>query len=197
MPPLPAPVTTFSPERAAARAVGGRPTELAAPVSVSDYDPRWPVAYAAHETAIRTALGPAALAVSHVGSTAVPGLPAKDRLDIDLVVADPRDEDAYVPLLAPAGYELKSRDPEWYEHRCLWTANHDVNLHVFGPDCDEYLRHVIFRDHLRTHPRARDAYAAEKRRLAEAHPWDLPAYIAGKGAIVVAILREAGLTSAR
>jgi GrpB-like predicted nucleotidyltransferase (UPF0157 family) len=96
----------------------------------------------------------------------VPGLAAKNRLDIDLIVADPADEPSYVPALEPAGYVLRTRDPDWYEHRCLWTHDHGVNLHVSGPDCDEHLRHLIFRDWLRDHPDDRDRYAAEKRQIA-------------------------------
>jgi GrpB-like predicted nucleotidyltransferase (UPF0157 family) len=192
-PPLPRPVLPFAPQDMVTRAVGDRATGVTSPITISPYDPRWPAMFAAHEAAIRTAAGPVALAVEHVGSTAVPGLAAKDRLDIDLIVADPADEDTYVPLLEPAGYFLRSRDPDWYEHRCLWTANHDVNLHVFGPDCDEYLRHVIFRDWLRTHPADRDRYDAEKRRIAAEHPWDASAYITGKSTVVISILRDAGL----
>jgi len=134
-----------------------------------------------------------ALAVAHVGSTAVPGLPAKNRLDIDLIVADPEDEQRYVPALEEIGYALRRRDPDWYGHRCLWTDDHRQNLHVFGPDCDEYLRHLIFRDWLRTHPEDRDWYAAEKRRCAEANRWDYVGYNRGKTATVVAILKKAGL----
>lgn len=68
-----------------------------------------------------------------------------------------------------------------------------MNLHVFGPDCDEYLRHVIFRDWLRTHPEDRDRYAARKFAAAAEHPLSMAHYVAGKGQIVVEILRRAGL----
>ena len=71
----------------------------------------------------------------------------------DLIVADPADEDAYLPALTALDYMLATREPHWYEHRCLWNPGHTVNLHVFGPDCDEHLRHLILRDWLREHPR--------------------------------------------
>jgi GrpB-like predicted nucleotidyltransferase (UPF0157 family) len=193
-PPLPKPVSPFTAEEMAMRTVAGRAAQVTSPITISAYDPQWPEMFAAHEAIIRKAVGSLALAVEHVGSTAVPGIAAKNRLDIDLIVADPADEDAYVPLLEPAGYFLRSRDPGWYEHRCLWTVNHDVNLHVFGPDCDEYLRHMIFRDWLRTHPADRDSYDAEKRRIAAEHPWDASAYIIGKSTVVLAILRKVGLS---
>jgi len=193
MPPLPAPSAPLTPEQMARRVVGDRPAEVTEPIRISAYDPGWPARYLREEARIRAALGELALAVEHVGSTAVPGLAAKDRLDIDLIVADPADEDAYVPALSAAGYALATREPHWYEHRCLWTANHDVTLHVFGPDCDEHLRHLVFRDWLRTHPEDRARYAARKHEVAADHPMSMARYISGKAPVIVEILERAGL----
>ena len=63
-------------------------------------DPSWPESYRMLAAMITEALGDVALAVEHVGSTAVPGLPAKPVIDIDLTVADSRNERAYVPALS-------------------------------------------------------------------------------------------------
>lgn len=183
----------LTPEQMAQRVVGARPAEVTSPIVIEPYDPAWPSRYADHERRIRAALGPLALAVEHVGSTAVPGLAAKDRVDIDLIVADPADEDSYVPALSSAGYTLRTREPHWYEHRCLWTDSHDVSVHVFGPDCDEHLRHLVFRDWLRTHPEDRDAYAAGKLKSAAENPMSMSKYVGGKGPVIVEILIRAGL----
>jgi GrpB-like predicted nucleotidyltransferase (UPF0157 family) len=193
LPPLPVPAPPLTPEQMARRVVGDRPAEVTRPIQVSPYDPGWPERYRAAEARIRAALGERALAVEHVGSTAVPGLAAKDRVDIDLIVADPAAEGDYVPALETAGFALRTREPHWYEHRCLWTANHDVSVHVFGPDCDEHLRHLIFRDWLRTHPDDRDRYAARKHRVAVEHPMSMAHYVAGKADLIVDILHKAGL----
>jgi GrpB-like predicted nucleotidyltransferase (UPF0157 family) len=194
MPPLPSTSVLATPEQQARRAVGDRPVDVpSAPITISHYDSSWPARYRREEVRIRAVLGERVIAVEHVGSTAVPGLPAKDRIDIDLIVADPADEDAYVPDLTAAGYLLRARDPHWYEHRCLWTENHDVNLHVFGPDCDEYLRHIVFRDWLRTHPDDRDRYAAQKYESAARHPLSMSGYVQDKAVIIVEILQRAGL----
>ena len=193
IPPLPAPAGPLTPEQMAARVVGDRPAEVSAPITIGSYDPIWPRRFREHEVRIRGALGERALAVEHVGSTAVPGLAAKDRVDVDLIVDDPADEGAYVPRLVGAGYTLRTREPHWYEHRALWSASHDVNLHVFGPDCDEHLRHLIFRDWLRAHPEDRDRYATCKLRAAADHPMSMARYVHAKGDVVVDILRRAGL----
>ncbi len=108
LPPLPAPLVQLSPERIAAAAVGDRPIDKPlAQITIDTYDPAWPATYSAERDRILAAVGAGALAVEHVGSTAVPGLSAKNRLDIDLIVADPTDEAAYVPVLEAVGYLLQ------------------------------------------------------------------------------------------
>ena len=65
---------------------------LDGPVTLHDYDARWPELFAVEERRIRGALGDGVLRLEHVGSTSVPGLVAKPRIDILLVVADPAAE---------------------------------------------------------------------------------------------------------
>ncbi|WP_433272437.1 GrpB family protein [Actinosynnema sp. CS-041913] len=127
------------------------------------YNPEWPLRYQALAADIRVALGDAALDVDHVGSTSVEGLASKDVIDIDLIVADSRDEDTYVPALERLGYVLVIREPSFHEHRALRLGEPRVNLHVFGPDCPEVIRHRMFRDWLRTHPEDRALYENAKR----------------------------------
>ena len=141
--------------------VGGPPAPGI--VTLTPFNPEWPRRYSDLSSAIRTALGDAALSVEHVGSTSVEGLAAKDVIDIDLTVADPRDEDAYIPTLERLGYRLTIREPSFHEHRCLTLAQPRVNLHVFGPDCPEVIRHRMFRDWLRAHAEDRALYEEAKR----------------------------------
>ena len=51
-------------------------------IVVSDYDPSWPALFAQERARIAQALAPFALAIEHVGSTAVPGLPSKPIIDL-------------------------------------------------------------------------------------------------------------------
>ncbi|KAK3185716.1 hypothetical protein K4F52_005581 [Lecanicillium sp. MT-2017a] len=147
--------------------VGFRKRKL--PLAIVEPDPAWPARYAEHEAAILSALGPKALELNHVGSTSVPGLPAKDVIDIDLTVADVDDEDDYVPALEAAGFQFKHREPFWHGHRFFCTEGPNwCNLHVWGPNCPEALRHILFRDWLREHPDDCEAYVAAKRSAADA-----------------------------
>jgi GrpB-like predicted nucleotidyltransferase (UPF0157 family) len=137
-----------------------------APVALVEYDPAWPTLYAREEKKIRKALGERALQVEHTGSTAVPGLAAKPIIDIVLVVEDTTDEDAYVPDLEAAGYVLRAREPDWYEHRMLKGKDPAVNLHVFPASCEEVPKMLAFRDHLRADEADRELYERTKRELA-------------------------------
>lgn len=122
-------------------------------------DPQWPAQFETLRARILGALGDAALRVEHVGSTAVPELPAKPVIDVDLIVADSGDEAAYVPQLERAGFTLAVREPWWYGHRLLRHPAPVCNLHVFSTGCPEHERHLIFRDWLRSHPEDRRRYA--------------------------------------
>lgn len=125
-------------------------------------DPAWPQIYERIAVLVRAALGTEAIELDHIGSTAVPGLPAKPVIDIDLTVPDSADEDAYVPALEAAGFQLLLRERGWHEHRLLTLGDPLTNLHVFSPDCPEVVRHRMFRDWLRAHPEDRQRYVQAK-----------------------------------
>lgn len=131
-------------------------------IQVVPYDPQWVVLYQQQQKNICAALQEKALKVAHVGSTAVPGLAAKPVIDIDLIVANPVDEDSYVPTLEKLGFNLIIREPSWYQHRMLQSQNPQVNLHIFMPDCPEHLRHLLFRNWLIEHPGDRERYISAK-----------------------------------
>lgn len=137
-------------------------------VAIVPYDPAWPAAFERLAGRVRTALGDRVLALDHVGSTSVPGLAAKPVIDIDLTVAGPADEAGWLPDLAAAGFELRVREPWWYEHRALRHEDPECNLHVFGPESPELVRHRLFRDHLIQHPLDRGRYEEAKRAAAQA-----------------------------
>jgi GrpB-like predicted nucleotidyltransferase (UPF0157 family) len=141
--------------------IGGPPPPET--ISVIAYDDGWPERFETLAASIVGALGSEVVAVEHVGSTAVPGLAAKDVIDIDVIVADPAAEDRYVPALEGLGYVLFAREPWWHEHRLLRLAEPRANVHVFGPDCPEHIRHLMFRDWLRENRDDRELYAEAKR----------------------------------
>jgi GrpB-like predicted nucleotidyltransferase (UPF0157 family) len=160
-------------------------------IVIADYDPSWPRWFESAALRIREALGDRVLRLDHVGSTSVPGLPAKPLIDINMAIADTTDEDAYVPPLEAIGYELRVREPEWYEHRLLRGFDPPVNLHVFNEGCEELDQTVRFRDWLRAHEDDRDLYARTKRELA-AKEWKyVQNYADAKSEVIGEILARA------
>jgi GrpB-like predicted nucleotidyltransferase (UPF0157 family) len=169
----------------------GEPQLLQGTVELAEYDPEWPAMYAREEEKIRAALGERVLQVEHTGSTSVPGLAAKPIIDITLVVEDSADEAAYVPDLEAAGYTLRIREPDWYEHRGLKGTYPSVNLHVFSAGCEEIDRMLVFRDRLRSSDADRELYERTKRELA-AREWKYTQHYAdAKSEVVEQILARA------
>jgi GrpB-like predicted nucleotidyltransferase (UPF0157 family) len=169
----------------------GDPVILNGPVTLVDYDPRWPDQFTREAARVHGTLGRRALQVEHIGSTSVPGLAAKPVIDILLVAADSADEPSYVPALQTAGYGLHIREPDWHEHRCFTGPGVDLNLHVFTAGSPEIDRVVVFRDWLRSHPADRDLYQHTKRELARRTWTYRQNYADAKAPIVEQILTRA------
>ncbi|MFS0881084.1 GrpB family protein [Metabacillus niabensis] len=162
-----------------------------APITLKDYDPHWPVLFEREAKRIRSILGKKALQVEHVGSTSVPGLCAKPIIDMLLIVTDSGDEASYVPDLEEAGYTLRIREPEWFEHRLFKGPDTDINLHVFSKDVSEVDTMLRFRNWLRTNESDRDNYANTKRNLAQREWKHVQHYADAKSTIVQEIMERA------
>jgi GrpB-like predicted nucleotidyltransferase (UPF0157 family) len=162
-----------------------------APINLVEYDPSWPRLFAREARRIRSALGPSAVQIDHIGSTSVPGLVAKPIIDILLVVANSADEASYVPALEAAGYPLRIREPDWFQHRLFKGPDTNINLHVFTIGSEEIERVLLLRDWLRKNSADRELYAETKRQLA-AQKWRyVQHYADAKSRVVEAIISRA------
>ena len=160
-------------------------------ITLAPYDPAWPSLFAQLEVQIRAALGNDVLLLEHVGSTSVPGLPAKPILDVVLAVAESSDEPAYVPRLEEKGFTLRIREPAWNGPRLQKTTDKKAHLHVFSEGCEEIERMLCFRDWLRNHAGDRLRYEGAKRELA-ARTWKYRQnYADAKTAVIQEIMARA------
>ena len=169
----------------------GELVPLVAPIQIVDYDPEWPRLYEREAERVQSALSDRALLIEHVGSTSVPGLAAKPKIDMLLVVANSADESAYVPALEAAAYLLTIREPDWYEHRMFKGPDTDINLHVFSSGCREINRMLLFRDWLRSNESDRRLYERTKRELASNNWKYMQNYADAKTTVVEEILARA------
>lgn len=187
--------TTSTEDEILAARIGDVPV-LNGPVYLAEYDPAWPRLFARESERIRAILGDRVVQLEHVGSTSVPGLAAKPRIDMLLVVPDSADEPAYVSPLEAVGYVLRVREPEWYQHRVLKGPETDINLHVFSPGCVEIERMLLFRDWLRSHPDDRQLYERTKRELAQKTWKYVQNYADAKSEVVEEIVSRARAATA-
>jgi GrpB-like predicted nucleotidyltransferase (UPF0157 family) len=169
----------------------GELAPLAGPIQIVDYDPEWPQLFEREAERVRAMLDDRVLLLEYVGSTSVPGLAAKPRIDMLLVVTDSADEPAYVPALEAAAYMLRTREPDWYEHRMFNGPDTDINLHVFSPGCPEIYRMLLFRNWLRSNASDRGLYERTKRELARKDWKYMQNYADAKTAVVEEILTRA------
>ena len=156
-------------------------------VQLHSPDPDWPAAFARERDLIAPLFSMPPLLIEHMGSTAIPGLPAKPIIDIIVLVDDLEASRADIPALEATGYSFWAANPDktkLYLAKGLPPApqrTHHLHIH---DDVDEVQRHLIFRDHLRAHPDVRDAYLALKRDLAARFRDDREAYSTNKTAFV-------------
>ncbi len=166
-----------------------------APITLAEYDAGWPALFSREADRIRAVLGDSVILIEHAGSTSVPGLAAKPIIDIVLAVPDSADEQAYVPPLEAAGYVLRAREPDWFEHRMFKGPDTDINLHVFTAGCTEIERMLLFRNWLRASDADRAAYLQVKRDLAQRTWRHVQHYADAKTAIVQEIVARATAAS--
>jgi GrpB-like predicted nucleotidyltransferase (UPF0157 family) len=164
---------------------------LTSRILLVEYDPVWPEQFGREAERLRSVLGARALRIEHTGSTSVPGLVAKPIIDMLLVLADSGDEPAYLPAMEAAGYVLRIREPEWYEHRVFKGLDTDINLHVLSVGCPEIDRILIFRDRLRADAVDRALYERTKRQLAQQDWQYVQNYADAKTAVVEEIIARA------
>ena len=181
--------TPMTGEQLLAVTVGER-LPLNSTIHIASYDPAWPAMFARQAKRIRDILGDKVLLLEHVGSTSVPGLPAKPIIDMVLAVADSDDEASYVLPLETQAYALRVREPDWFRHRLLKPPDVDGNLHVFSAGCEEIDRMLMFRDWLRAHDDDRRLYEEAKRELSARIWMYTQNYADAKSTVIREILTE-------
>lgn len=165
------------------------------PILLREHNPEWAVWFSEESAKLGRAFGSRAVRISHIGSTAIPGLLAKPTVDILLELRDGMSSLKIVESLLAAGWLQmygsgdetlklgfnKGYTPEGFADRVF-------HLHVrrLG-DPDE----LYFRDYLMEHPEARELYADLKRDLAQRYEHDRDAYTEGKATFVREITARA------
>lgn len=150
------------------------------PIDISDYRQSWPADFALIAADLRSILGAAARRIDHIGSTAVSGLAAKDKIDVQVSVAGVPGLDAVLAQLAAAGYRSwpegtwdhippgDSQDPaDWVKRLAQNRADErPANIHIRVEGAANQRYPLLFRDYLRANEPSATAYGSLKRILA-------------------------------
>ena len=156
-------------------------------IAVVPYDPTWPREFGRSSGEVVTALGANLLAIHHIGSTSIPGIHAKPVIDMLAVVANLGAVDQRTAAMEELGYEAMGEfgiEGRRYFRRDNSTGHRTHQIHAFAEGSPHVRRHLAFRDFMRAHPTLAGQYGELKRRLAEAHPHDMEAYMDGKDGFI-------------
>lgn len=167
-------------------------------MSVVDYDPRWPEAYASERSALHAVLGDLIVRAHHIGSTAVAGVAAKPVIDILLEVRDLGRLDAMGDAMRAIGY--RPRGELGIPGRRYFSKGGDArthHIHAFVSSDPHIGEHLAFRDYLRAHAYVASAYARIKQEAADRYRHDPDGYVRCKHAFVARTVREAIVWAAR
>jgi GrpB-like predicted nucleotidyltransferase (UPF0157 family) len=163
------------------------------PISLVAYDDAWPLRFEDERADLARVLAPWLVGpIEHIGSTAIPGLPAKPVIDIMAGVADLASS---VPAQAAAvtlGYMHFPYRPDIMHWFCKPSpAYRTHHLHLVPIGSQLWADRITFRDYLRSESGAAAEYAALKTQLAGQYTFDREAYTDGKSVFVAAVLERA------
>jgi GrpB-like predicted nucleotidyltransferase (UPF0157 family) len=159
-------------------------------IEIVPSSPRWAEDFAAIAAELRAVLGDLALRIDHIGSTSVPGLASKDRIDIQVTVRSLEHLEDIIGPLTDLGYRYAGEiaqdhlPPGWEGPEDAWRklffgappGARAINIHVRPAGAPNQRYALLFRDYLRLHPAMAAGYAAFKRGLAAYLGDDLRSY---------------------
>ncbi len=170
-------------------------------IEVVPYEPNWPHIFEKEALLISQALGDNCITINHVGSTAVPCLAAKPKIDIIAVVRNLFFDKSQLEAIGykyRGGFNIPLR-----RSFTIRNAVRAINLHVFEENDPEIELNILFRDHLRENHSARDEYAFLKYKLIaeesshEKNDSIYRGYTLGKNDFIQSILKKSGFNKHR
>lgn len=172
-------------------------------VEVVEYKPEWKEQYSTIASILRKSSSVNVVRIDHIGSTSVPGLAAKDVIDIQVTVRDLNNPD-HVRLFESRGFRRKIEigsdllvglDPDSGELRKQYFREPEgerrTHIHVRQDGRLNQRYALLFRDYLRSNSNLRESYEIVKRRLANIYPNDIDGYLSIKDPVMDLIYQGA------
>ena len=153
-------------------------------VKITPHQKQWETAFETEKKNLLKALGNRVVDIQHIGSTSVPGLPAKPIIDISIGLRRFKDARKLLKPMEKAGYGFYKK----FQQQILFAKGPDSRrthyVHVMRYRGAKWTTDMLFRDYLRTHPRRVKAYAMLKLRLAKQFANDRGKYSDGKNRFI-------------
>jgi GrpB-like predicted nucleotidyltransferase (UPF0157 family) len=166
-------------------------------IEIAAYDQGWPALYEAEAARLCEVFGPELVAIHHIGSTAVPNLPAKPIIDIMAIIRDIRRIGQFDTGMVGLGYRVRGECLEVFGTPGRFYFSKDTDgvrthqVHVMQASHPDIQEKLALRDYLRGHPHEAAAYADLKQRLAATNTQGIAEYIKGKDTFVKALIWRA------
>ena len=163
-------------------------------IEVVPHNPNWAAMFQAEADQLAPIFGPEALAIEHIGSSAIPGIKAKPIIDILIAVKDIERVGDFNEQMIALGYEPYGEfgiPGRRYFSMGHTDADRPRHVHVFQSDNPEVARHIDFRDYMRAHPDNAQIYSRLKESLAQKFPNDRERYTDGKSDFIREMDRKA------
>ena len=173
-------------------------------IAIQPYDPRWPRLFHEEKEHLLACIPPGLIRrIEHMGSTAVPGLPAKPVVDMLIeVVSLEVARTQIASILEAQGYDYFWRPTAgddvppfyaWFIKRDPQTGARTHHLHMIttAPEFAGHWDNLLFRDYLIAHPDTAAEYGKLKLQLAGAHRHDRVAYTAAKSEFIARVMKKA------
>jgi GrpB-like predicted nucleotidyltransferase (UPF0157 family) len=178
----------------------------ARPIVISSHQPNWADQFQRYAQRIRAIVGSAATRIDHIGSTAVPGLGAKDIIDVQVTVPDLEESSNLTSLLRAKGFREGQTFQYDQFHSMSDTDPHLRKLFMREPEGERrvhiHIRELgrfnqryplLFRDYLRSSEPVRQDYEMLKRRAAQVFPESIEGYMFLKEPVLHIIYEAASL----
>lgn len=174
---------------------------------IEQYNPEWKIEFEKIAQILQEALGDLAMAIQHVGSTSIVGMPAKPIIDIDIIIEDKELLKEIASRLEKLGYQNKGE--QGIEGRFAFRQRTGIaslftplgkrqshHLYVCYSDSLALKNHLLFRDALMNDTNLKTQYAQLKRTLIEDKSLNRAEYTSQKTAFILSVLAKTGLTDA-
>lgn len=163
-------------------------------VRLMSHQPVWAKLFEEEKARIEAGIGPYVLDIQHVGSTSIPGIPAKPIIDIGVAVRNFEEAAVCIDPLIALGYTYRGENGIPRRHYFRKGDEEETrthHLHINEIDGPDWKNQILFRDYLRTHPETAERYAEIKRDLALQYPDDRLGYLYGKAPFIEKVLELA------